>query len=418
MFCLLRCNIGFLFSPLASTCDPFPGPSTTTAFFIHMTIISYRFHDFYFAVLSFFLSFFTLSSPSSDSPLLGPSPGIRQSLDALRVLPQMSICRTLSLGFPTARLDGRLQAAHARRPELDVGAGHAVASHDAGGVFVPDAAEHVEAHGGEAELVAEGLEGEAVARGVQLLEFCNVERGVGLLLEEVDAQAVVGAALLGGGRQPGHGELVGGADPAQRERGVVWAERDVGGEEVAALGEGVLFDVGHVRVEHDEGDEPRALVEDLDAQAGRVLADEGVDNLAGGDLGLAEVELDVGDGVELGEHVGDNVELLDALGDEAVVVRAPFALGVVPVDGLVHVSWRVILLVIFSRFHKGYSINLLLPRPSSKRFLTRGSLISARILSCSTWRLKLASFVSFIACPPLSSAASFISSSEIFSSSS
>lgn len=107
---------------------------------------------------------------------------------------------------------------------------------------------------------------------------------------------------------------------------------------MAALGEGVLFDVGHVRVEHDEGDEPRALVEDLDAQPRRVLADEGVDNLAGGDLGLAEVELDVGDGVELGEDVGDNVELLDALGDEAVVVGAPFALGVVPVDGLVHVS--------------------------------------------------------------------------------
>lgn len=149
---------------------------------------------------------------------------------------------------------------------------------------------------------------------------------------------MVGGALLGGGRQPGDGELVVGADPAQGERGVAGAERDVGGKEVAALGEGVLFNVGHIRVEHDERDEPRALVEDLDAQAGRVLADEGVDNLAGWDLGLAEVELDVGDGVEFGEDVGDDVELLDTLGDEAVVVGAPFALGVVPVDGLVHVS--------------------------------------------------------------------------------
>lgn len=76
---------------------------------------------------------------------------------------------------------------HARRSELDVRAGNVVAGHDAGGVFVPDAAEHVKAHGGEAELVAEGLEGEAVAGGVQLLELSDVDLGVGLLLKEVDA---------------------------------------------------------------------------------------------------------------------------------------------------------------------------------------------------------------------------------------
>lgn len=127
----------FLF-PLASAhLQPLP-------FFIHITRISYRCHDFYFALFSY-------------SPPLGPSPGVGQSLDALRVLPQMSIRRTLSLGLPAARLDRRLQAVHARRPELDVCAGHVVARHDAGGVVVPDTAEHVEAHGREAELVAEGL---------------------------------------------------------------------------------------------------------------------------------------------------------------------------------------------------------------------------------------------------------------------
>lgn len=34
-----------------------PSPSTTTSFFIHITRISYRCHDFYFALFSLFHSF-------------------------------------------------------------------------------------------------------------------------------------------------------------------------------------------------------------------------------------------------------------------------------------------------------------------------------------------------------------------------
>ena len=78
----------------------------------------------------------------------------------------------------------------------------------------------------------------------------------------------------------------------------------------------------------------------MHAQAGGVFADDGVDDLAGWDLHLAEVELHVGGGFELGQHVGDNVELGNALRDEAVVVGAPFLLGEMAVDGFVHVAWQ------------------------------------------------------------------------------
>lgn len=250
----------------------------------------------------------------------------------------MSVRGTLPLGLPAAGLDRRLQAVDASGPELDVRAGDVVAGHDGGGVVIPDGAEHVEAYGGEAEFVAERLEREAVSCGVQLLELGDVDGLTRFLLQQVDAQAVVRSALLRDGREPGHGELVVGDDAAEGQARAVRAERDVCRKKVASLGEGVVVRVGDVCVENNEGDEAGSGVEDLHAEAGRVLADEGVDDGAGGDLGVAEVELDVGDGVEFGQDVGDDVELLDALGDEAVVVGAPLALGVVPVDGFVHVS--------------------------------------------------------------------------------
>lgn len=251
----------------------------------------------------------------------------------------MAVLGALALGLPAAGLDGGFEAADTRGTELEIGAGEVVALHDGGGVVVPDGAEEVEAEGLEGEFVAEGLEGEVVAGGVELFELGDVELGAGGLLEEEDAQAVVGGAFLREGGQPGDGELVGGEDAGEREGGVGWVEGDVGCEEVAALGEGVLLSVGDIGIEDYDGDEALALVEDLDAEAGGFLADEAVDDLAGGDLELAEVELDVGGGLELGEHVGDDVELVDALGDEAVVVGAPFLLGIVAIDGLVHVAW-------------------------------------------------------------------------------
>lgn len=228
---------------------------------------------------------------------------------------------------------------HTRWSELDLAALDVVALHDGCSVLVPYGPEQVEAEGGEAELVAEGLEGEAVALGVELLELGYVDTLAGLLLEEIDAQTVVGGTFLGEGGQPGHGELVLGLYPAQGQRSVCGAERNVGSQVVAALGEGVPLRVGNIRVNDDDGDQTLALVKDLHAQPGSVLADEAVDDLSRGDFELAEVELDVGSGLELGEDVGDDVELLDSLGDEAVVVGAPLLFGVVAVDGLVHVAW-------------------------------------------------------------------------------
>lgn len=272
-------------------------------------------------------------------PPLDPAPRVGDAPDVLGVLPEVAVLWSLALGLPSARLDGWLHAVHARGSELDVAALDVVALHHRCRVLVPYGSEDVEAEGGEAELVAEGLEGEAVALGVELLELGHVNTLTGLLLEEVDAQTVVGGALLGESGQPGHGELVLGLYPAQGQRSVCRAERNVGSQVMAALGEGIPLRVGNIRVNDDDGDQTLSLVKDLHAQPGGVLADEAVDDLARGDLELAEVELDVGGWLELGEDVGDDVELLDSLGDEAVVVGAPLLFGVVAVDGLVHVAW-------------------------------------------------------------------------------
>lgn len=250
----------------------------------------------------------------------------------------MAVLGALSLGFPATRLDGRLEAVDARRTQFDVGAGQVVAGHDGRRVLVPDGTEHVEADGLHLELVAERLEREAVTVRVPGLERRHVDFFAGLLLEHVDAETVVRGALLGKGGQPGESQLVLLLDAAERQRRVGGPEWDVDGEVVAALGKGVLLRVRDVRVNDDDGDEALAPVKDLHLEAGHVLADEAVDNLARRDLELAEVQLHVGCGLELGHHVGDNVELLDALRDETVVVGAPLALSVVSVDGLVHVT--------------------------------------------------------------------------------
>ena len=186
-------------------------------------------------------------------PLLGPATSIGQSANTLGVLPQVAILGTLAFGFPTTGLDGRFEAVDSGWAELDVRAGDVVAGHDGGGVFVPDGAEHVEAKGGEAELVAEGLDGEAVAGGVCLLEFGDVNGLAGLLFEEDDGEAVVRGTFLREGGQPGQSELRGVLDAAEGEGGVVGAEGDVGGEEVAAFGEGVAFGVGDVGVDDCDG---------------------------------------------------------------------------------------------------------------------------------------------------------------------
>lgn len=250
----------------------------------------------------------------------------------------MAVLGPLSLGLPTARLDGRLQAVHTRGPQLDIGTGDAVAGHDGGRVLVPHGPEQAEAKGREAKLVTHRLEGESVACSVQLLQRGDVDLVAGALLEQVDAQPVIRGALLRKGGHPGDGQLVLGDDFAQRERRVGGAEGDVGSQVVASLGEAVAFNVRDVRVHNDDGDQALALVEDLNAQARRILADLAVDNVARGNLGLAKVKLHVGGWFQLGQNVGNNVELLDSLGDEAVIVRTPFLLGEGTVDRLVHIT--------------------------------------------------------------------------------
>lgn len=74
---------------------------------------------------------------------------------------------------------------------------------------------------------------------------------------------MVRGALLGEGGQPRQCELRGVLDAAEGEGGVVGAEGDVGGEEVAAFGEGVSFGVGDVGVDDCDGHQTFALVEDL-----------------------------------------------------------------------------------------------------------------------------------------------------------
>ncbi|KAI6747747.1 hypothetical protein HG531_008289 [Fusarium graminearum] len=156
------------------------------------------------------------------------------------------------------------------RTELDIGTRNVGTGHDSRSILVPDASEHVEAKGRCVELVAERLEGEAVAVAVEFLELGDVDLLTGLLLEEVDAETV--------------GELILSFYPAQGQRSVVGAEGNVGCKEVAALVKGVRVRVGHIRVENDNGNETLALVKDLHAQTGSLFADDTVDDLTGGNL--------------------------------------------------------------------------------------------------------------------------------------
>ena len=229
-------------------------------------------------------------------------------MNPLAVLPELAVLGLLALGLPAAGGLVGLEGVDLAVLELEVGPGDAGALHDAGGALVPDGAEEVEADGAQAELVAEALEAEPVARAVQLAQLRDVEgRAVARLLEQEYRQPVVRRTLLGEGRQPGHGELGFLVDAAERERGLGGGDGHVDGEVVAAAVERIGFEIGHIGIHDDDGDKALAWVEALDAQTRGHLGDAGIENLAGLDLDAAEVQLYVHDRVELGQHIGDNV---------------------------------------------------------------------------------------------------------------
>lgn len=143
---------------------------------------------------TYFAPLFPLPHPPFS---LLPATTEAEAVDPLAVLPELAVLGLLALGLPAAGGLVGLEGVDLAVLELEVGAGDAGALHDAGGALVPDGAEEVEADGAQAELVAEALEAEAVARAVQLTQLRDVEgRAVARLLEQEYRQPVVGGALL------------------------------------------------------------------------------------------------------------------------------------------------------------------------------------------------------------------------------
>lgn len=107
--------------------------------------------------------------------------------------------------------------------------------------------------------------------------------------------------------------------------------------EVAAGGESIFINKRNIRVEYDDGQMPKTLVEKLQLQVYWGFADSRVDKFARLDSPHVESKTHVDLGFEMGKNIWDNAELVYSLCDELVVVLAPFLLRKVPVDWLAHI---------------------------------------------------------------------------------
>ena len=97
----------------------------------------------------------------------------------------------------------------------------------------------------EEMAVDEAAEDEAVGLDV-LGGHAEVDGDVVFLLEDEDGEAVIGAALLGVGGDPGEEELGGRGKLGEVDDALGGVDGDVGGEEVAAVVVAVFVEVGHV----------------------------------------------------------------------------------------------------------------------------------------------------------------------------
>lgn len=110
--------------------------------------------------------------------------------------------------------------------------------------------------------------------------------------------------------------------------------------EVAAGGKSIFICKWNIRVEHNDSQMPKPLVEKLQLQVDWGFADSGVDKLSRLDSSRVESKTHVDCGFEMGKNIRDDAELVYSLGDELVVVLAPFLLCKVPVNGLAHIPWQ------------------------------------------------------------------------------
>ena len=100
-----------------------------------------------------------------------------------------------------------------------------------------------------------------------------------------------------------------------------------------------MFGIGHVRIDDDDADQALARIEDLHAKTGGPLADAGVDQLARLDGAPAEGELDLGDGIDVGQQIGHDGHLRQTLDENPSSIGSPFAVGQISIDGSIHVAW-------------------------------------------------------------------------------
>lgn len=221
--------------------------------------------------------------------------------------------------------------------ELDIMTRDASSLHDASSALIVLTSEQVYTDRLQPVSVSETPENEAVALRL-LLQCLGVQELALLLLEDKYGHAVVWGALLSVGREPGKDDLRVCGKLVERHVSRGRRNLDVASQEVAAVVETILGDVGNIGVDDSNRDVSLALVVSLDVESGRNLADTRVDEFTRLDSAVAKGEIDRDGGVDGGENIGSDIHLGDALNEEVALVLAPFLVGQKAVDGLVHVA--------------------------------------------------------------------------------
>lgn len=190
----------------------------------------------------------------------------------------------------------------------------------------------------------------------------EIDGDIVLLLQHEDGQAVVGDALLRVRWYPREQKLVGWGQSGQVDGALGGRDGDVGCEEVTPVVEAVRLEIGHVGIDHGDGDEALAALKGLHRQPTGVLAQFRIHKVAGLDvlefagadaLGCVAVcepfagiypgrdkgEFDVHGGLAGWENVRYHLHLLDALDYDQASILSPLPVRQIAIDGLVHVTW-------------------------------------------------------------------------------
>lgn len=222
--------------------------------------------------------------------------------------------------------------------ELHVRLGEANLLHHLIRRFVPLRAEQVRANRLQVVPGLQGAGQQVLAVRLLRLDGSKVQWLGVLLFENEQRQSVVGASLLSYRGLPGQDNLRLSRQLGQVDLGVRGRDGDVDSQVVHLEIESILLNVGNIGVDHGDGDELLAALEELHVKFRCRRADLGVDVFSRLYLAAVEVELGVHDRVAVRKDVGNHLHLRDSLDEDLATVFPPFPIGQVAVDGLAEVT--------------------------------------------------------------------------------